>query len=148
MNTSFSLLRPLCKAHLILLMALLAGTPLQAVVPDEDNDGVPDTLDKCPGSVAMPSVSSDFINKHAITKKQLQPGKAGVDENGCEADSDGDGVLDSKDYCPDDSPEAISMGVAQNGCPKHSDFDGTPDYRDHCPGTPMGVATDRQGCPR
>lgn len=135
---------------LLTLASLLLGPIAYAVQGDEDNDGVPDTMDKCPGSAAMPAVSSDFSYKHAITKERLQPGSKAwpVDEDGCELDSDGDGVLDSRDYCPNDSPEAISMGVAENGCPKQSDFDGTPDYRDNCPNTPRGVATDKYGCPR
>ncbi len=71
-----------------------------------------------------------------------------MDAAGCELDSDGDGVVNSQDFCPDDAAEALIAGVAVNGCPRHSDDDGTPDYRDHCPGTPMGVSTDAQGCPR
>lgn len=134
----------------LLLLSLLSASASYAVEPDEDRDGVPDALDKCPGSAIMPQVSPDFSYKHVITQERLQPGSKAwpVDKDGCEADSDGDGVADSRDYCPNDSPKAIAMGVAKNGCPKHSDFDGTPDYRDRCPNTPKGVATDRHGCPR
>jgi OOP family OmpA-OmpF porin len=57
-------------------------------------------------------------------------------------------MFDSKDYCPDDSPQVIAMVVPENGCPKHSDFDGTPDYHDSCADTPRGVATDRHGSPK
>lgn len=150
MNTFTSIPHTPLWAHLALLAVLLAGSPLHAEITDEDNDGVPDTLDKCPGSAAMPPVSSDFTYKYAVTQERLSRGSKvwPVDEHGCEADSDGDGVFDSQDYCPSDSTQAIAMGVAENGCPKHSDFDGTPDYRDHCPGTPKGIATDRHGCPK
>ncbi|MBE9540811.1 MAG: thrombospondin type 3 repeat-containing protein, partial [Proteobacteria bacterium] len=68
-------------------------------------------------------------------------------ENGCEFDTDGDGVINSKDYCPEDTVETLSKGVAVNGCPKQSDADGTPDYRDNCPDTPKGVKVDNLGCP-
>ena len=46
---------------------------------DEDNDGVADDDDRCPGTF---------------------PGAA-VDQNGCELDFDGDGVVDRLDECPD-----------------------------------------------
>ena len=69
-----------------------------------------------------------------------------VDQHGCELDTDGDGVVNSEDYCPEDSKEVLSMGVAENGCPKHSDGDGVPDYRDRCPNTPAKVKTDKYGC--
>lgn len=150
MNARATLLRRPAAARLVLLVSLLLCSFAHASEPDGDNDGVPDRLDKCPGSAAMPPVSADFTYKHAITKDRLLPGSKSwpVDEYGCEIDSDSDGVLDNKDYCPDDREEAISMGVAENGCPKHSDFDGTPDYRDNCPDTPKGVATDHHGCPK
>lgn len=57
---------------------------------DEDNDGVPDTDDKCPGSKPVP-----------------------VDSNGCEKDSDGDGVADYLDVCPE---TPLGTPVDANGC--------------------------------
>lgn len=68
-----------------------------------------------------------------------------VDENGCEPDSDGNGVKDSRDFCPGNKKEELVMGVADNGRPRQSDLDGTPDYRDRCPDTPSGARTDRFG---
>ncbi|MCW7753905.1 OmpA family protein [Desulfobotulus sp. H1] len=59
-------------------------------------------------------------------------------------DSDGDGVPDHLDRCPDTPPGAP---VDKWGCPVDSDWDGVPDYRDHCPGTPEGLAVDEKGCP-
>ena len=59
-------------------------------------------------------------------------------------DSDGDGVIDKKDMCPD-TPEGIK--VDKNGCPLDSDNDGVPDYKDKCPNTPRGVQVDSHGCP-
>jgi OOP family OmpA-OmpF porin len=60
-----------------------------------------------------------------------------------EMDSDGDGVADSRDECPD-----TMKGVMVNayGCPKDSDGDGVPDSMDKCPGTPKGAAVDISGC--
>jgi OmpA-OmpF porin, OOP family len=59
-------------------------------------------------------------------------------------DSDGDGVPDSKDQCPD-TPTGVK--VDEFGCPIDSDNDGVPDYLDKCPKTPSGVAVDEAGCP-
>lgn len=61
-----------------------------------------------------------------------------------EFDSDGDGVVDSKDMCPD-TPSGIK--VDEFGCPIDSDKDGVPDYLDECPGTPQGAPVDKKGCP-
>lgn len=59
-------------------------------------------------------------------------------------DSDGDGVLDDDDECPD-TPRGVA--VDSKGCPLDSDGDGVPDYLDKCPDTPRGVAVDARGCP-
>ena len=66
---------------------------------------------------------------------------------GGEADSDGDGVPDSKDKCPG-TPSGTA--VDSNGCPidKDSDGDGVPDSLDRCPNTARGTPVDSNGCPR
>jgi outer membrane protein OmpA-like peptidoglycan-associated protein/outer membrane protein W len=58
-------------------------------------------------------------------------------------DSDGDGVPDSLDQCPNTPP---GVQVDAVGCPLDSDHDGVPDYLDKCPGTPPGLKVDAQGC--
>jgi OOP family OmpA-OmpF porin len=58
-------------------------------------------------------------------------------------DSDGDGVPDHRDTCPD-TPKGVQ--VDENGCPPDSDGDGVPDYRDKCPDTPKGAKVDEDGC--
>jgi OmpA-OmpF porin, OOP family len=64
------------------------------------------------------------------------PAGVKVDEHGCPLDSDGDGVPDYLDACPNNTPLEISKGVDANGCPLDTDGDGVPDYRDKCPNTP------------
>lgn len=61
-----------------------------------------------------------------------------------EMDSDGDGVLDSRDRCPD-TPEGAPVDT--RGCPLDSDGDGVYDYLDKCPHTARGTEVDRNGCP-
>lgn len=67
-----------------------------------------------------------------------------VDEFGCPLDSDGDGVPDYLDECPD-TPQGFI--VDERGCIVDTDGDGVPDDRDRCPYTPKGVAVDEFGCP-
>jgi len=71
------------------------------------------------------------------------PAGARVDTWGCELDSDGDGVKDSMDECPE-TPRGVAVGA--NGCPNDSDGDGVTDEKDQCPGTPAGEPVDANGC--
>ncbi|MEM7209908.1 MAG: OmpA family protein [Pseudomonadota bacterium] len=61
------------------------------------------------------------------------------------ADTDGDGVGDDADQCPQ-TPAGVA--VDDNGCPLviDSDADGVPDDRDRCAQTPPGVEVDAFGC--
>ena len=67
-----------------------------------------------------------------------------VDEFGCPLDADGDGVPDYLDECPN-TPTGVMVDAV--GCPVDSDGDGVPDYLDECPNTPAGVVVDAVGCP-
>jgi OOP family OmpA-OmpF porin len=58
-------------------------------------------------------------------------------------DSDGDGVTDDADQCPD---TPANVAVDPRGCPLDTDGDGVPDYQDRCAGTPAGVRVDMYGC--
>ncbi len=72
------------------------------------------------------------------------PSGVKVDKFGCPIDSDGDGVPDYLDKCPN-TPKGVQ--VDKDGCPVDSDGDGVPDYLDKCPNTPTGVKVDKDGCP-
>jgi len=89
--------------------------------PDSDGDGVPDSLDRCPGT----------------------PAGVSVDSSGCPLDSDGDGVADYLDKCPG-TPAGTKVDAS--GCPLDSDGDGVLDADDDCPGTPPGTRVDSRGC--
>lgn len=67
-------------------------------------------------------------------------------------DSDGDGVYDKYDQCPDTPP---GVGVDAQGCPlpaperplpEDTDGDGMFDPEDVCPNTPPGAVVDEDGC--
>jgi len=68
---------------------------------------------------------------------------ARVGPDGCELDSDGDGVVDSKDRCP---RTPAGARVDANGCPIDSDGDGVADGIDQCPNTAKGAKVDARGC--
>lgn len=118
---------------------------------DSDKDGVPDPMDKCPGTPEGVAVDTDGCpldsDGDGVTDDKDQcpdtPKGAPVDENGCTLDSDGDGVTDDKDQCPNTPSEAT---VDENGCTLDSDGDGVPDYQDKCPNTPAGAQVDGDGC--
>jgi OOP family OmpA-OmpF porin len=67
-----------------------------------------------------------------------------VDQYGCPIDSDGDGVCDGCDKCPD-TPKCCV--VDNKGCPIDSDGDGVCDGCDKCPDTPKCCTVDKDGCP-
>jgi outer membrane protein OmpA-like peptidoglycan-associated protein len=70
------------------------------------------------------------------------PRGATVDAQGCPSDSDSDGVADGLDRCPD-TPSGVTVDA--QGCPADSDGDGVADYLDKCPDTPSGVQVDTAG---
>lgn len=57
-------------------------------------------------------------------------------------DSDGDGVTDANDKCPD-TPAGVK--VDKYGCPLDTDKDGVPDYQDECP--EVAGPKETKGCP-
>jgi OmpA-OmpF porin, OOP family len=67
-----------------------------------------------------------------------------VDARGCPIDSDGDGVFDGPDRCAGTPAGAV---VDSLGCPIDTDGDGIFDGIDQCPGTPQGAVVDERGCP-
>lgn len=73
------------------------------------------------------------------------PTGAQVDGTGCPSDSDADGVPDGVDRCANTPPGA---DVNANGCTRDSDGDNIADGLDRCPDTESGVLVDPAGCPR
>jgi outer membrane protein OmpA-like peptidoglycan-associated protein len=72
------------------------------------------------------------------------PQGAVVDKDGCPVDSDGDAVWDGIDLCAD-TPKG--WPVDAKGCPLDSDADGVADGKDSCPNTPKGCTVNAEGCP-
>ncbi len=66
-----------------------------------------------------------------------------VGTDGCPLDADKDRVPNSIDECPN-TPAGMQVGA--NGCPLDEDKDGVTDAQDKCPGTAANVAVDDKGC--
>lgn len=121
--------------------------------PDSDGDGVPDNMDKCPGTAPGTAVDANGcdLKKDSDGDGVLDdadkcpdtPAGTKVDAVGCELDSDGDGVGDGKDQCPN-TPAGAKVDA--NGCELDSDGDGVVDSKDQCPDTPKGDRVDMFGC--
>ena len=122
---------------------LLPPAPLPV---DVDNDGVVDSLDKCPsqkGTIKyfgcpVPDTDKDGVDEDS-DKCPNVPGTKKY--NGCPIpDTDTDGINDEADKCP-----TISGLTRYNGCPiPDTDKDGVNDEADKCP-TVAGIAANK-GC--
>jgi outer membrane protein OmpA-like peptidoglycan-associated protein len=110
-----------------------AGEKILALPPaDRDNDGVPDSLDKCPDVSGKPELQGcpDRDNDGIPDALDKCPDEAGdAAHEGCPPvrDQDGDGVPDAQDQCPQQAGPAVL-----NGCPDR-DGDGVADKDDQCP---------------
>ncbi len=85
------------------------------------------------------SSMTNFVSNVFITKAPPVVVKSAPPQ-----DSDGDGVMDPVDNCPN-TPKGAPVNDV--GCLLDSDGDGVFDYMDQCPGTPEGVSVDVYGCP-
>lgn len=121
---------------------------------DADQDGVVDSLDKCPNTPFITIVDTlgcpmdfdgdgvgDDVDRCPNTPKDFK-----VDSLGCPFDDDRDGVPNEQDKCPE-TPSNIHQ-VDVNGCPRDADKDSVFDEFDKCPNTPQGTPVDERGCPR
>jgi len=110
-----------------------------------------DSVDRCPGTPLGATVGADGCEYDSdvdgvvdrLDRCPDTPRGATVDLQGCPADSDGDGVFDGVDQCPD-TPSGASVDL--QGCPVDSDGDGVFDGIDQCPDTIRGALVDSVGC--
>jgi OmpA-OmpF porin, OOP family len=135
-------------------------------VTDQDGDGIPDNVDKCPtipedfdgfedhDGCPDPDNDNDGI-PDAVDKCPNEPETLNgyQDADGCPdetPDRDHDGIPDNVDKCPEaGGPDIIrNPGSPYYGCPDR-DHDGVPDYLDKCPDVPEPTDDlfDGSGCP-
>ncbi|MBI5916458.1 MAG: OmpA family protein [Bacteroidetes bacterium] len=127
------------------------STPHAATPKDRDGDGIADNLDQCPdqpGTIALKGCPPKAVEQPATTQPATQVPPATppvtaptvpVTAPASNIDSDNDGLVDSRDQCPDQAGPIVLMG-----CPDR-DNDGIVDKDDRCPDQP-GVAL-HSGCP-
>ncbi|MBN2284550.1 MAG: thrombospondin type 3 repeat-containing protein [Deltaproteobacteria bacterium] len=113
---------------------------------DLDGDGVYDRFEIPEAETevreaVVTEVPAAAVSPSVIAPKPAEP----IQEKHPTGDTDGDGVSDMLDQCPN-TPKGVS--VYEWGCPVDTDRDGIYDYLDACPGTPRGTRVDTKGCPR
>ncbi|MEC7180669.1 MAG: hypothetical protein VXW36_04690, partial [Candidatus Thermoplasmatota archaeon] len=118
--------------------------------PDEDCDGVSDDWDDCPGTANGADVDAFGCSD---AQNNGDGGGGGSD------DTDGDGIPDSNDACPNEYADTQNDDD-NDGCPDENgggnngggtgtsdaDGDGVDDADDDCPNTPSGESVDFFGC--
>ncbi|MEY4609485.1 MAG: hypothetical protein RL625_1702 [Gemmatimonadota bacterium] len=137
------------------------GTARVLPPPDDDADGVPNSVDACPNTppgtpvdsrgcpLPPPDDDGDGVPNAVDTCPNTPRGTA-VDSRGCPLpppDDDKDGVPNASDACPN-TPAGTKVDA--RGCPlppPDADGDGVPDSADTCANTPRGTAVDVKGCP-
>lgn len=100
---------------------------------------------ECEGGTTK-KAEADSDNDGVVDSKDNCPGTAAgmtVDNNGCAKDSDKDGIADSNDKCPRTS---AGIDVDSRGCAKDSDNDGIANANDDCPNTARGTVVNTRGC--
>ncbi|RYZ22826.1 MAG: hypothetical protein EOP49_46400, partial [Sphingobacteriales bacterium] len=118
---------------------------IPVVILDRDNDGVLDSVDRCPDTAGLANLMGcpDRDGDGIADDQDKCPDQAGTAKyEGCPIpDGDGDGVNDEEDKCP------TVAGLARyQGCPiPDGDGDGVNDEEDKCPTRP-GPASN-SGCP-
>ncbi len=143
--------------------------PAPATVGDRDGDGINDNLDQCPdvpGTIALkgcppstpaqPQQPTTPATTPATTQPPVVPApqQTQAPTGSATIDSDGDGLVDSRDECP-----TVAGPIQLLGCPD-SDNDGIKDKDDRCPNIPGealhsgcpdtdkdGIADDKDDCP-
>jgi OOP family OmpA-OmpF porin len=124
-------------------------------IGDRDGDGVPDDEDKCPDNTAEEIAKGVYDDKDPPRNPNNKPPQRPCDKVGCPIDTDGDGVPDYRDDCPDTAAEYVVAAPActshscvnERGCVADTDNDGIIDCVDKCPNTPPEARpVDGEGC--
>ncbi|MCP3059839.1 OmpA family protein [Myxococcus sp. K38C18041901] len=123
--------------------------------PDDDNDGILDGPDVCPGEPETyngyqdEDGCPDSPNEHAPADGASPEATAPLTLAPAPVDTDKDGIIDSEDRCPNE-PEDLDGFEDADGCPDpDNDKDGIPDTVDQCPleAETINGVKDEDGCP-
>jgi outer membrane protein OmpA-like peptidoglycan-associated protein/opacity protein-like surface antigen len=130
------------------LIALrLEGRTITWIPKDSNNDNLTYVVLGGGLSLALGAKGRDSDGDGVPDRKDKcpdTPAGALVDSDGCPLDTDGDAVFDGLDKCPDTPKGCV---VDATGCSADADGDGVCDGIDTCPDTPKGCLVDATGCP-
>ena len=105
----------------------------------------PSGVTKAPACTASGGSYEEYFINGTVPSKNC---KTAEPETPVQKDSDGDGVLDNKDNCPNVAGSSSNQGCPiEEEEPTDSDNDGVVDSDDQCDDTPSGVEVDNDGCP-
>ncbi len=145
---------------------IVTGITRLAADKDTDNDGIPDSKDRCPllkedfdGIFDEDGCPEDDGDLDGIPDEEDNCPELAEnynnyqDQDGCPddmgPDRDGDGIPDNIDFCPDDA-EDFDGFEDSDGCPEEdNDNDSVPDDKDKCPNEEETINgyQDDDGCP-
>lgn len=131
--------------------------------PDDDQDGLPNTVDRCPEAAedadgfldedGCPDTDNDndgILDVDDLCATTPEDADGFLDTDGCpELDNDGDGIEDANDTCANIA-EDLDGFQDSDGCPEFdNDVDGVVDRDDRCPNQPEDADgfEDGDGCP-
>ena len=123
---------PVGASIVMALVAALPGSPEAS--PDFGTDPAVFSSPN-PGFDASRSIPDDRADSPLLIALRVRKAK----------DTDGDGVDDREDECPD---TPVQASVDTRGCPTDQDQDGVFDGIDQCAETARGATVDAAGCPR
>ena len=108
-------MRKLRVIFAFLSLVFIFTLQVSAQEPDSDQDGVPDSQDRCPAAYAPGTASGcpDTDGDGVDDGSDQCPNEAYFTPNGCQPDADGDGVPDVNDQCPGSPGTSLN-----NGCPE------------------------------
>ncbi len=145
-----------------ILFVLVATTPCAGAVPTENTrtitvSGLCHTLNtsrlrnerpSSPVRIALRLRKARDTDGDGVNDREdacpNTPVPAAVDARGCPTDEDRDGVFDGIDQCAETAQGAT---VDAAGCPRDKDGDGILDGLDECPDTDPRALTHEDGCP-
>ncbi len=105
----------------------------------------PSGVTKAPACTASGGSYEEYFISGTVPRNNC---KTAEPETPVQKDSDGDGVLDNKDNCPNVAGSSSNQGCpVEEQEPTDSDNDGVVDSDDQCDDTPSGVDVDNDGCP-
>ena len=118
---------------------------LDGMAEDCNANEIPDDCELAAGT-SFDCNDNNILDECDISAGISQDCNSNLVPDECEPDSDGDGIIDGCDACPETE---LGRPVDANGCAANQlddDNDGVTNDLDACPGTGDGLAVDENGC--